>query len=43
MKVQTRSLKIMINKKNIKEHYKKRMLEIRDQEIVKDWKETGPG
>jgi lysophospholipase L1-like esterase len=26
----------MINKKNIKEHYKKRMLEIRDQEIVKE-------
>ena len=25
----------MINKKNIKEHYKKRMLEIREQEIVK--------
>ena len=25
----------MINKKNIKEHYKKRMLEIRSQEIVK--------
>jgi len=26
----------MINKKNIKEHYKKRMLEIREQEIVKE-------
>ena len=25
----------MINKKNIKEHYKKRMLEIRNQEIIK--------
>jgi lysophospholipase L1-like esterase len=26
----------MINKKNIKEHYKKRMLEIREQDIVKE-------